>query len=194
MTNHFKIFATMADYEAYIAGEHATPLVAYISATGKCVLPEGSGGGGNQLLKSIGIDDFTETSINMVTGYITEAYIPDGVTTIEGDAFNGCDLLASVRIPSSVTTIGGYAFGSCHSLTSVTIPEGVTAIGDYAFAYCTSLTSLTVRATTPPTLGSYALEDVPSTVNIYVPAASVDAYKAADRWKGRASRIKAIPE
>lgn len=286
MTQHFKIFATQSEYEAYIAGDHATPLVAYISATGKCVLPEGSGGGGNQMLRSIDIDDFTGTRFYPSFNYITEATIPDGVTSIEGNAFNGCTRLTtvsipasvntignrafyecfaltsaaipagvttinretfadchamtSVTIPSSVTTIGYAAFYGCHSLTSVTIPAGVTTIdsrvfydcraltsltipdavttiGDYAFYGCigltsmtipdavttigekafyysTALTSVTVKATTPPTLGASAFDVTHADLVIYVPAASVDAYKAADGWSTYADRIQAISE
>jgi hypothetical protein len=60
----------------------------------------------------------------------------------------------------------------------------VTSIGDYAFYYCSALTSVTCLAENVPTTGSTAFYNVPqSTATLYVPAGSVDAYKAAEQWK-----------
>ena len=39
--------------------------------------------------------------------------IPNGVTSIGNDAFNGCSGLVSVTIPNSVTSIGNDAFYNC---------------------------------------------------------------------------------
>ena len=49
--------------------------------------------------------------------------------------------MTSVTIPNSVTSIGDDAFDGCTGLTSVTIPNSVTSIGDGAFYDCSSLTS-----------------------------------------------------
>lgn len=95
-------------------------------------------------------------------------------------------------IPSTVTTIDNYAFYSCSGLTSVDIPSTVTKIGTNSFFNCSGLTSVTVNATTPPTVGSLAFDST-NECPIYVPAASVDAYKAATNWSRYASRIQAIP-
>lgn len=58
--------------------------------------------------------------------YLTKFTIPDGVISIEVDAFKDCDSLTSITIPSSVTFISGGAFIGCSNLTSITF-KGTTA-------------------------------------------------------------------
>ena len=132
-----------------------------------------------------------ETNSKTLIAGCKNSIIPtDGsVTTIGNTAFSGCSGLIGVfEIPNSVTSVGDYAFALCSGLTSITLPSSLTTIGDSAFSGCTSLTSITIKATTPPTLGSSA---IPSNVkNIYVPAASVKAYKSG--WSSYASIIFAI--
>lgn len=155
--------------------------------------------------------------INLIERDITSLVIPSAVTAIGQSAFNGCTALEEITIPTSVTSIGQYAFSGCTALETVVIPDEVTTIGQYAFSAntslasadigtgvsaipasmftgCTALASLTVRATTPPTLGTGALTNVPATCAIYVPSDSVDAYKSATGWSDRASYIQAITE
>jgi hypothetical protein len=72
-------------------------------------------------------------------------------------------------------------------LTSITIPESVTSIGSSAFDGCTSLPSITCKAKNPPTLGLY--NTLSSVTAVYVPAESVDLYRAADEWSYYADKI-----
>ena len=73
-------------------------------------------------------------------GYI----IPDGVISIEGNAFYGCADLTSVIIPNSLKNIGAQSFAYCRGLTSITIGNEVTSIEDSAFKGCTGLTNVTI--------------------------------------------------
>ena len=71
--------------------------------------------------------------------------IPEDVTSIDSNAFNGCSGLTEITIPESVTIIGFYAFSNCSGLTgSLVIPEGVTSIEQGAFYGCSGLTSITI--------------------------------------------------
>ena len=94
-------------------------------------------------------------------GYIT---ITDCDTSVSGDvsipsviedstvkaidmyAFDGCDLITSVKIPDSVTYIDYYAFRSCDSLVSVDIPSSVTSLYVSSFDYCNALENINVSA------------------------------------------------
>ena len=120
---------------------------------------------------------------------LTEYTIPDNVTTIGEKAFCDCRALTSVTIPDRVTTIGNWAFAHCDALTSVTIPDSVTMIGDYAFYNCFALKEVYCEPTTPPSLGSSVFDYNASGRRIYVLAASIDAYKAAEGWSSYASAI-----
>ena len=100
--------------------------------------------------------DFTSIKGALYSKDITELYccpaglmetsftIPETVTSIGSNAFNGCSSLTSVTIPESVTSIGSNAFNGCSGLTSVTIPDGVTSIEYCAFLLCSRLTSVTI--------------------------------------------------
>ena len=68
------------------------------------------------------IKDNTLLKYNEENG-VTEAVIPDSVTSIGDWAFYGCSSLSSITIPDSVTEIGFGAFYGCNSLSSVTIPD-----------------------------------------------------------------------
>ena len=95
-----------------------------------------------------------------------EYTIPEGVTEIANDAFNGTNLTKLV-IADSVTRMGEYAFSNSKTLqtivfgkgikvisrcccsgntalTTVTIPEGVTTVENEAFVLCPALKEVTL--------------------------------------------------
>lgn len=162
------------------------------------------------------IDTIGEQALLQAASLSGTVDIPSNITTIEYQAFAGCNASAytlheglvtigvgafsynditSINIPNSVTDIGHSAFSYCPALTGVTIGSGVTHIGHGAFQTTTTedirITSMVINATTPPSLDSGgAANTFPGTYAIRVPAASVNAYKSA--WSQYASRIQAI--
>ena len=118
--------------------------------------------------------------------------IGDAITSIGRYAFPYCRGLTSCTIGDGVTNIGDSAFQACTSLTSVTIGSGIAEIGGVAFEGCTSLTSITINATTPPSCDNTVFDNT-NDCAIYVPAASVSAYRGASSWDAYTRRIQAIP-
>lgn len=120
--------------------------------------------------------------------------IPSSVETIEDNAFYYCSSIEEVSIPEGITAIPNSCFYSCTSLESIEIPSTVTSMGYNVFDYDAALKSITVKATIPPTINAMTISSSLTLEHIYVPAASVDAYKEANRWSTYSSIISAIEE
>lgn len=99
---------------------------------------------------------------------------------------------ASVEIPNSVTIIKSDAFEGCSGLINIDIPSGVTSIGIYAFYYSPNLSSITVEAVVPPTLGESAFDET-NNCPIYVDCSVVEDFKQASGWSTYESRIACRP-
>lgn len=76
--------------------------------------------------------------------------LPNTITTINQDAFSGCEALQLTFLPTSLQTIAQNAFFNCKKITISEIPETVTFIGGGAFGNCKALTEITFKGT--PTL------------------------------------------
>ena len=128
---------------------------------------------------SIGSSAFSGCS--SLTGTLT---IPNSITTIEYGAFSGCrGFTGSLVIPNSVTSISDWAFDFCIGLTgTLTISNSVNSIGDRAFRNCNRLTSMIILTETPPTLGTDVFNNVSTSIPVFVPCGSVEAYQAMDGW------------
>lgn len=81
------------------------------------------------------------------TMYQTDVVIPEGVETIEAEAFAEC-LLTSIKLPDSLESIGREAFSRCRNLKSVAFGTGVTEIPKYIFENCVNLENVIL----PPNL------------------------------------------
>lgn len=140
---------------------------------------------------------------DLVSGVITAVSAQDlsGITAVRDEAFAYCINLETVVFPEGVVDIGGGVFADCYMLRTVDFPSTVESFGGTVFGgFFPQMESITVRATTPPQLfeeiypgiGITSLADLPIDTPIYVPAASVAAYRAATGWSDRAVYIQAI--
>ena len=130
--------------------------------------------------------DMTVRDINPYTAYgcanIKKVYI-DINGSIGDNAFSGCTNLVSVDIKAG-NSIGKRAFYACSSLKSFTFGSGLQSIGQEAFSRCINITQISSEAVVPPTCGINALDDIyKRNCKLFVPEASIDAYKQADQWK-----------
>jgi len=74
--------------------------------------------------------------------YLTSVTIGTNVLSFGDGTFSHCYYLTSITIPNSVTNLGFSTFFECFSLTNVVIGTGVTTLGFQDFAYCYSLAGL----------------------------------------------------
>ena len=136
---------------------------------------------------------------------LASVVLSEGLTSIGYDAFYGCYDLASITLPNSMKDIGDYAFYRCFSFKSVVIPDGVTSVGNCAFYSCSDLESLTIgsgvqtfgwnvfentydlktvicKIVEVPYVQFYFSGTVFADATLYVPAESIEAYKADYTW------------
>lgn len=74
--------------------------------------------------------------------FIRHVVFPNGLHTIDDDAFSRCTRLDSVYIPYTVKSIGERAFRNCTSITELEFSEGIEAINHWAFEGCSKLTEV----------------------------------------------------
>ena len=126
---------------------------------------------------------------------------PDGLSSIGSSAFYGCTGLTALSLPSGLTTLSDFAFQNCSGLTELSLPEGCYTLWQGVFKnsgvtkvilpstltqvrennLTEKLQTIYCQATYPPSV--YSGNTISPDCNVYVPDASVDAYKAAEVWK-----------
>lgn len=126
--------------------------------------------------------------------------MPAGVTRIERYTFSNCRYLTTLDLPEGLYYIGDRALRQCKFTGDIELPSTLDSISARAFegsaSNQSSMSSLKVKSTTPPVImpvsESYELfpnVDNPPAV-IYVPSASVTAYKGSTGWSIYAAKIE----
>ena len=127
---------------------------------------------------AIGSAAFKGTLLKSIT-------IPEGVTSIWSDAFNGCQSLTTVKMPQSLKYLGERAFYDCSMLDDIALGKirscrseafsrcgnltaidlvGMTSIGREAFSDCSGLKSVVLGNVT--SWGSYAFSGCTSLTSV----------------------------
>ena len=141
--------------------------------------------------KTIGRYQFYNTPLVRIT-------LPDDTTSIGNNAFT-ITLLTGITLPDSVTSVGmeALAFSIAGRETrnvEINFGSGLTSIGTYINPKSKGVQNIYFTSTTPPAYtgsSSVFYTATRPTLNIYVPSASVQAYKAAPGFSLVADRIQA---
>lgn len=78
---------------------------------------------------------------------LKEIELPEGLTTLDYNAFSYCTSLSSVKIHGKVERISPYSFYKCSNLQKVELAEGIKFIDNQAFYYCDCLQSINFPST-----------------------------------------------
>jgi len=115
-----------------------------------------------------------------------ELVLLSSLVNIGDCTFQYCSSLAKVSFSEGLETIGNNAFENCYGLSGeLALPSTLTQIGSYAFNGCNKLTTCKSLAVVPPTAINYSYNSLGNIKAVFVPDASISAYKSADFWKDK---------
>lgn len=139
-------------------------------------------------ITDLGMGCFSQLSLS------GELNLPN-LATLYNSAFYGTKIEKITDLGVITATVAGDGnsgtFGNCSSLKMVVLPETLTALNRAFLNKCSNIETMIVKATTPP---SFDTQQNSVGKSIYVPDASVEAYKTASGWSSYADRIKPLSE
>ena len=126
----------------------------------------------------------------LVTG-CTSTIVPESVTAIGNNAFEGQDGITELVVPLHVTEIEPEAYLNCRNLKRIDLHADIQFLGSSAFVGCTSLETVCSHAENPKDINESVFStrdketnkyrEVPAT--LYVPVGSKERYEKAAGWK-----------
>ena len=117
--------------------------------------------------------------------FFTEVLLPDGLEDLGEAAFGSCVHMETISLGKSLKAIPAKAFYYCGSLKSLTVPSTVASVAEESLTGCEKLDALYCGPSVPPVLTA----EIPGQTTVYVPSASLEAYKSAEGWSAYVSRI-----
>ncbi len=108
-----------------------------------------------------------KSSENVLVSGCQNTIIPNSVTAISNNAFEGLVNLTAITIPTSVVSIGSYAFYAS-GLTSIDIPSSVSVIEQATFLNCYSLASISFSSSLT-TIKKYAFQGCSALTTLTIP-------------------------
>jgi hypothetical protein len=121
-----------------------------------------------------------ETATGCISIGCNYSVIPSYAKHIGQGAF--CNLnFKKFAVPEGILSLEKDAFNNSFYLEEVTLPSTISYIDDYAFYACQQLKKLRVRKTDPISIGN--IFGLTGLETLYVPADTKDLYATADGWK-----------
>lgn len=162
-----------------------TPWEDYAALINQVVLPEGLLNIGS--LAFTDCKNLTTMNFPNSIEYIGEAPFPNSLTTVLYNkhifAYLPRTFSGEYVIPDGIESIEMDAFRGCEKLTAITIPNSLYLIYGWAFDGCTALKSVTNYFPAPQKISSGCFSDVDlSQCTLYVLKESVPFFKVADGW------------
>lgn len=124
---------------------------------------------------------------------LEEVVLPETVTALPGNSFNGYQKITELNLEYINSISGSDAIVSMASLKKLIFGESLSSIYNYGIYANRALEVIIIKATTPPSLGTGNFGNT-NNCPIYVPDASLEAYKTAVNWSAYADRIHPLSE
>ena len=123
----------------------------------------------------------SKTILYQLPGNWQEGVFAETMQRVYQYAAAGCKF-SSLYLPYNLTTLDQYAFQNCKNLKLVHFPSSVTTVNANAFAGCDAINQVEFNTVIPPAGDIFPAVTDKSSVDLYMPYGSYDAYANSSIW------------